>query len=158
MTIILGVILAIASYFAWTAIHEFSHLFMAKKLVGVNKWKMKLYPHRAEDGSLRWGAVWYWMDRQPTDKEQAAISLAPRAPDLLAAGLFAAGGLLSGPLAILWFVFWGAGVVDLVNGSIGKSELSDLKRAAKALKKNPWWIRLAGFGTAVASIAVHFLI
>jgi hypothetical protein len=158
MTITMSILFAAVSYFAWLLIHEFSHLLMAKKLIGVNKWKMKLYPHRAEDSSLRFGAVWYWMNRQPSSKEHAAILLAPRIPNVLASILFIFGAVLSGYLATIWFIFWGAGIIDLVYGSIGISKLSDLKRASEAVNKNHWHLRLAGLGIALTSIVAHFLL
>lgn len=153
-----GLLLAVASYFAWAAIHEFSHLFVAKKFVNVVKWKMKLYPHKAEDGSWRFAAVWYWMDRNFTPKEQFAVSLAPRLPGLVACVLFPLGALFSGPLYLLWSMFWGGGVVDLLYGSIGVSENSDLKKAARASGKSPWLFRAAGFAVGALSTLVHFLI
>ena len=154
MTVLFAILLSLASYFAWTYIHEMAHLLMAKKLVGVTKYEMKLYPHRY-NGELRWGSVKYWMKRQSTDDEDYFISIAPRLPNMLACALFPLAAFMNGWFALVWMIFWGAGIVDLMYGSIGWSEYSDLIQAAVSKKINPWRLRLLGFGAAALSIATY---
>lgn len=99
--IIFGILLAVASYFAWSYFHEKAHLIGVDKTVGLVKYEMKLYPHKGEYG-FRWASVRYWTKREPTDKEQAIISLAPRIPDLVAVGAFVFTGLLLSSFGWTW--------------------------------------------------------
>jgi len=150
--IIVGILLAIASYFAWSYIHEMSHILAAKKTVGITKYELKIFPHVDPVAGWRWAACRYWMKRQPTDKEEAQISLAPRIPDSLAVIMFIFTGFMTGWPALLWGVFWGAGLVDLIVGSLGISQHSDLQRGANKLKWNPWALRISGFSGVVVSV------
>ena len=48
------------------------------------------------------------------------------------------------PLAIFWLIFCSGALVDLLVGSFGISDRSDLKRASAALDISPWWLRVGG--------------
>lgn len=148
----------VVSFFAWTTIHEVSHLLAAKKLVGVVKYKIKPYPHIHPQAGFRWAGVEYWPEREVTSTESGLISLAPRLPNLLAAALCPlapfVGSLFGLFPAVAWLLFWGAGVVDLLNGSIGYSKHSDLQNAAETLNINPWVLRCF----SVISIPSLFLV
>lgn len=157
ISLILIPLLAVASYFAWTAIHEYSHLLMAKRTVGVTKYEMKLYPHKGPGGGIRWGSVRYWMEREATPDEDYQISIAPRYADMLACAMFPLTVCFAGPVAWVWAVFWGAGLVDLINGSLGISEHSDLKKAAKVKGISPWLLRGLGFAATAISLATYVL-
>ena len=150
--IIVGVLLAIASYFGWSYIHEMAHIIAAKKTVGLAKYELKIFPHIDPTAGFRWAACKYWYEQKPTAGNQALISLAPRIPDALAVIMFALTGLMSGWLALVWGIVWGAGIVDLIVGSIGYSQFSDLRKAAVSIEWDPWILRLAGFAAAAASI------
>lgn len=163
LSIILLAALVVSSYFAWTAIHEYSHLLMAKKKVGVPKYEMKLYPHIGPGEGpwwkrIRFGSVKYWLTREPTPSEDYQISIAPRYADLVAVVMFPLTACLSGPFAWVWAIFWGAGLVDLIYGSIGYSPYSDLRKAAESQDINPWVLRGLGFGAAAISLAVYILL
>lgn len=151
MIYLLYSLVVIATFFAWTYIHEKSHVIAANETVGVVSSEMKLYPHFYK-GDFRWASVQYYIKRMPTDKERATISLAPRIPDLIALLLLPFGFLLEGldVLQVIWFIFFGGGVVDLLWGSLGFSKYSDLRRAADALKMNPWKLRLPGIFASVS--------
>jgi len=143
--LLLAATCAVGSFFAWATIHEVSHLWAAKKLVGVSKYKIKPYPHVHPTAGFRWAGVEYWPEREVEPTESALISLAPRLPGMLATMMcpftLLIGALLGLFPAVMWFIFWGAGVVDFLNGSVGYSEHSDLKKAAKALNISPWVLR-----------------
>ena len=148
----------VGSFFAWATIHEVSHLWAAKKLVGVSKYKIKPYPHIHPTAGFRWAGVEYWPERKIEPTESALISLAPRLPDMLAAAMcplaLLVGSLLGLFPAVAWFLFWGSGVVDLLQGSMGYSEYSDLRKAAAALNISPWILR----SFAIISLPSLFLV
>jgi hypothetical protein len=134
-----------------------SHILMAKKRVGLEWFKLKLYPHMNE-GSLRWAACEYMPKKQLTSEDIVNISLAPRIPDLLAAWLFIFTPIFSGWLAVAWFIFFGAGIIDLINGSIGLSPNSDLQKAAAATHKtDAKGLRILGFAFATISVGLTLL-
>jgi len=131
---------------------------MAKKRVGLEWFKLKLYPHMNE-GSLRWAACEYLPKKQPTPEDVALISLAPRIPDLLACWLFILTPLFSGWFAVAWFIFFGAGIIDLINGSIGFSPNSDLQKAVATgtTKTDAKGLRILGLAFVVVSIGLTVL-
>ena len=140
---LLGIGLSILAYFLWDLIHETSHLLVAHFMVGVRKWSMKLWPHY-DQGALRWGAVEYWPERAVSSKEEVCILLAPRIPNLLSVLAFPFSAALSGQEFIVWGVLWGAGLVDLLVGSLGISPTSDLRLASHYMKCSPWLLRVLG--------------
>ena len=142
---------ALPTFYLWAYIHEFSHLFMVKRLVGATESKISIHmpPMRLEDGSWRWARCQWKPVREAQPLERAAISLAPRIPDTLVVIAFPFFGLFPEWVAVLWFLFMGGGAVDFIVGSIGKSEKSDLKKAVTALDVSIWPFR---FGAAVLVI------
>jgi hypothetical protein len=145
-------LLVLATFFVWVTIHEYSHLFMLKKLVGVRQYSMKLYPHR-ENGKFYWGYIYYVADAPVEGKNQFFVSMAPRVPGAVA--------LVAFPFlynhAPLWLAILAAGgVVDWVNGFIGYSPHSDLQKACAAGKVAPWVLRVVGYLLAYASVANAF--
>lgn len=141
---ILGAISIIGSYFAWSYIHEMSHILMAKYLVGLEWYKIKVYPHVDKRLGFVWASTRYMPKRKIESTERALISLTPRLPGIVAcalAPLFVFLGIFGDIPSLLWLIFWGAGVVDVITGSMGISKTSDLKRAAYELKLSPWLLR-----------------
>ena len=65
--------------------------------------------------------------------------------DVIAIELLIVTLFISGPAQILLLIFCAGGIIDLFVGSIGYSEGSDLRKAAKRLETDPWKIRIAGF-------------
>lgn len=158
LSVILGVVSVVAAYFLWCYIHEMSHVLMVKKLVGIQWYKIRLLPD-FKSGSIRFASCQYLPVRERTDDEIAAISMAPRIPDLIAAFLLPFGALFLGGLLLqFWIIFLGAGVVDLIWGSIGYSPSSDLRTAAAAQGQTPTAKRLAGFFFAAVSIVATLLL
>ena len=92
------------------------------------------------------------MSKEPTDEDKAWISIAPRFPGVLAAFMFVLTGFTSGWLALIWAIFWGAGLVDMFVGSLGISQYSDLQKAAKGFGRVPLMFRLVGAATIVISV------
>jgi hypothetical protein len=88
--------------------------------------------------------------------EDGLTKIAPRIPGIVAAICFAFLAYFSGPLWFVWGIFWGAGLVDLLWGSLGLSEISDTQRAAKAWDVNPNVIRILGFVVFVVSALFGF--
>lgn len=152
-----------ASFYGWCYIHEMSHILMAKKRVGLKWYRLKLYPHKY-NGSWRWAACEYMPEKPPTPVDEALISLAPRIPDLFACWLFVGTPMVhwlfgSGLFTLIWFIFFGAGIVDLINGSLGLSPHSDLQKAAAtgAIKTDAKGLRILGFAFALTSIGLTLL-
>jgi len=150
---IVMVLLSAAAFFLWTLIHELSHYIMAKMLVDANLIEIKPYPHVHPKYGFYFGAIWFDFKTKPTNNQYAAIMFAPRLLNLLA--------VVALPFAFtftnywyftIWTILWGAGVIDLINGSIGRLETSDLKRGAEYLKESPWIFRVMGFVIAITTI------
>lgn len=124
--LILSIIATILVYPLWMFIHEWSHLKMADRTVGVEWYKMFLYPH-TYNGHFYWARVQYLIYREPTKWEMLLISLAPRIPGLV--------GLLLAPLAF-WLgiyplgILLAGGIIDTFVGSTGFTPASDLQKAA----------------------------
>ena len=62
------------------------------------------------------------------------------------------------PWNYIWLIFWGAGLIDLLVGSLGISPYSDLRRAAESLNINPYILRVIGFALITLSIISGFII
>jgi hypothetical protein len=149
--IIVGILIAIVSYFIWSYIHEMSHVLAAKCTVGVTDYEIKIFPNKHPvTREWRWASYQCWFKREPTPDEQAIISLAPRIPNFIAVIAFMFATLMNGWLLLIWAIFWGAGLVDLFVGSLGISEHSDLRKAATSLECSPWVLRFVGFFAILA--------
>lgn len=139
-------LVGLVGYFLWTVIHELSHYFMAKVLIGAKLTSFKPWPHMEEPMGFTWGSVRMVWKNGPTSQQDAMIWLAPRIPDFIAAVALPFMTLLP-----LHYPFWVAsmvcacGLVDFGNGSIGWGLWSDSKRAAISLDISVWWFRLFGF-------------
>lgn len=144
-------IFAILTYWAWILIHEFSHLFMAKKFLHVKEWTIIPYPHIDKGTFFFARMIWVHTKKNISQKKRAAISLAPRIPNLFAALLLNLAWFLPKQIQWFWIIFCIGGLIDLAYGSIGKSERSDLKKASKALQINPWILRISGFLVTLSS-------
>jgi len=147
---------AVVSWVLWNVIHEMSHV-MAANLVGnVKSWKIKPYPHKY-NGKFRFaGAYWIWDGPSPAKEAQGLISLAPRLSNFVAIELAFLTFLLSGTAKMFLLIFCAAGVIDLIVGSIGYSDGSDLRKAADKLEVNPWRIR--AIGLAISAIGIIIII
>lgn len=150
--IITAVAAAFPAYLLWSAIHELSHVGMVATTAGVKSWSIRLLPHRI-DGRFYWASARWETKRDPTPTEKAYIYLAPRIGGLAAVIMFPFFGAIPDPLVSgLWFAVLGGGIVDLIIGSIGYSEFSDLRRAADAWETSPWALRIPGMGIALVSV------
>jgi len=140
-------------WFLWTVFHEASHAVAAKALLKARDFQFKLYPHMSRDNGFFFAsASWTVLSTSRTDKKEAMVLLAPRVMNLVAVIAFPFLLLFSGPVAVAWAIFWGAGLVDLFVGSLGISKASDIRRAGKLLNFNPNVIRILGFAAIIASI------
>lgn len=151
MTVVLLILAVPVLLFVWTCIHELAHLVAAKLIVGADLIEFRPWPHTGDKG-FRWGSVsWFWY-REPTAKESAFVSLAPRIPNLVAALLLPVSLLLPYPWSWIVGGFLGAGLVDFLNGSVGKSEHSDLRKASVRLQVSPWLLRVIGLVAILVSL------
>jgi hypothetical protein len=152
--LVVTVLGALPAFYLWAYIHEFSHVFMAKRF-GATNTKIDIYmpPKRMDDGTHRWARYQWTKTREVTDKERAALMLAPRIPNLPAIIAFPFFGLFPEWVAAFWFLLMGGGVVDFIAGSIGRSEYSDLRRAAGYLDMSVWPFRLAAAAFVICDIA-----
>lgn len=152
-------VLIIPCFFLWSAIHELSHLVVAKlQRDYVVRPSFKLYPHIDEvSQEFRWASISWEYPRDPklSGKEFAAIMLAPRVLGLIAAIALPFACLLPELWMISsWLTIWGCGLIDLAYGSIGFSANSDLRVAALNLNISPWILRIAGWSVAIVSVAI----
>ena len=116
---------AILSYFAWAYIHEYAHLIMAKRTIGVKSYTMRIYPHQHPTLGFVFASVSYEYEKDTISKhESALISFAPRIPDLLAILIFPA----TAEANLFWIVMIGGGLIDMIRGSFIFSPTSDIKR------------------------------
>jgi len=154
MTMVLYGALGLLTYFAWAAIHELCHFGMAKKLLGAKLVSMKLYPHMSPEG-WRWAGVAFSYRMAMTAHRQARISLAPRLADFAAVVFLPIGCIvLTGTAFWAWSIFWGGGIVDLANGSLGITKHSDLQRSGG----NPWLLRSVGWSLVLGSAMLWWAI
>lgn len=148
------------SYFAWLFIHEASHILAAHCLFGVKNWSIKLLPEKHGD-TIWWGSCKYQPEFQPMSSELAQVALAPRIPNLIACALLPLAPIFSFPFSVFWVIFFGAGLIDLLVGSFGISEYSDLRKAAAGLSIDPNFIRFIGlfclFCSVISTIYGFFL-
>jgi len=158
ITLLLLALYTITLFFVWSYVHEMSHIIAAKKIVGLEWYKIKLWPHKY-NGSIRWASVTYAFKRKATEYERAVISIAPRIPGAVALIGMYCGFFMTGWVQIAWMMFWGAGVIDFIYGSIGYSEYSDLRKAARGFGENPWKLRLYGLsGVLTLGITILYFI
>ena len=134
------------------AAHELSHLGAAKLVHGseLDSVQFVWYPHH-HHGTFYLARVHY---APPIEgKARGLVSLAPRLTNLIqiVGSLWLATelerGWRAGALAMAL-----AAICDLVIGSLGVQPMSDLRRAARALRWDPNVLRMAGFGLAIAGV------
>lgn len=157
--LIVALVAVVPSFFLWSAIHECSHYFVAsrfRKVVGV---EFKLYPHIDPQAGFRWAAIrWLYLGVPPLSGEQALIFIAPRFPDLLAVILTPLVWLMPWPwLGALWLVLMGAGLVDLMVGSVGYNALSDLRIFCEKGNHDIWVWRILGWTLALLSAGISLV-
>lgn len=156
MEILLTILLTVVpSYFLWTILHEVSHFLMYASFRKILRSSFKLYPHVVPGKGFVWASVEVEYKGVLNSTEEIAVSLAPRILGFLALCLLPLASLFPFVwLQVGWVVFWGAGLVDFVVGSIGSSEESDLKKASKELGWNPWVLRILGWSLAIISATI----
>ena len=159
MEIIIYILAAIASFFLWSTIHEISHIAGAKLVSKVESWKIMPYPH-FKDGNFRFGGMElkYKAENFPSKSRQAVFNLAPRIANLISIGLLFVALALTGTFQIIWLIVCFAGTIDLIVGSLGISELSDLRKAATNINISPWVLRISGLVLSALSILIVLLI
>jgi len=160
---VFAALFAVLCFFAWTIIHELSHVAAAKLGPGVEWWKIKPYPHKNEYLGFVWASCRYRFSNTPTAKQEGWINFAPRLPDFLAAVLFPLGALMPWPFALFWCIFFGAGLIDMFTGSLGISKKSDLQRMITNMRESGWithaWaFRMLYWVTILISVGVLLLI
>jgi len=157
MLLMLGLLVAIiVTFFVWSVIHELAHVLMAKLLTDVTDWKIKPYPQMVETNDGKRYFVWalsMWTYKgEVTDRQTAAIYLAPRIPDVVAAGLLQLYWIMPPSVwTLLFVVFCIGGIVDLAVGSAGRSDLADVTKASKALGMPQWILSAIGWVIALAA-------
>ena len=134
---------AILTYVVWAYIHEYTHLLIAKKLVGVNSYTIKLYPHNHSVLGFVFASVSYQLKRNITSTERAKISFAPRIPDLFALILFP----FTSNLDLFWIILIGGGLIDTIRGSFVFSPTSDIKKYCEA-----WELKISHVRTIQLSL------
>ena len=135
--LILSLIAAVITYPLWMWIHEYSHIRAANKYVGVEWYKMYLYPHKF-NGVFYWARCQYLLKREPSSYELYKIAEAPRIPDFIACILLIlASAFHLYPLVILLL----GGVIDLFIGSLGIHPESDIQKEARYGRMNLWYLR-----------------
>ena len=140
MTYVYYSITAIVTYFAWTWIHEMSHVVVLKKTVGLHDYKLFLYPHMYFK-RFYWARVRYMPKCKPSGKQQFLISMAPRAADYV--GIIILSIIVMCTEPALWskllVIFCFGSVVDLFAGSLGIREKSDIRVAIRAAPAMSIW-------------------
>ncbi|MHA1665942.1 MAG: hypothetical protein ACTSW7_01040 [Candidatus Thorarchaeota archaeon] len=136
-----------------------SHVYMAHKLIGITYWEINLIPKLPQEANsfrIQFASCFYTPGKLPTKKQQAAISIAPRIPDILGAIALPFTCYTSEPFSYFLMIFFGSALIDLFVGSLGMSKKSDLRKASNKLGLSPWWLRIFGFLTILCSIG-HLL-
>lgn len=68
-------IFAILTYWAWILIHEFSHLFMAKKFLHVKEWTIIPYPHIDKGTFFFARMIWVHTKKNISQKKKSRYKL-----------------------------------------------------------------------------------
>jgi len=145
-------------WFIWTALHELSHVAVAKMFLNIVKVNYWLYPHY-DNNNFYFARVQYFHDIAEISRtKEALIYLAPRFMNLIAAISFVFFSYFPVPWNFVWLIFWGAGLVDFIVGSLGISPYSDLRKASEALQISPDVLRVCGFLVIALSIILGFVI
>jgi len=154
---------------AWVWLHEYSHLYMAKLLVGVTKYEMILYPHYNERVKMNVdGIVSYWPKRVEKTLELVAIKQAPRITELMAIAalpfiitgmLYTMDNTMDWSFMVLCFLstsFSLGGLTSFISGASEKDPPTDLQQTAKVLQLKPWRISvlLSTIGVFVFLISI----
>lgn len=144
----------ILSYFLWAYIHEYAHLYTAKKLVGVKSYTMRLYPHNHPTLGFVFASVSYEYERDSmSNNERAWISFAPRIPDAISLLIFP----FTSELDWFWIILVGGGLVDTIRGSFIFSPTSDIKRYCDAWGKDYEDMRTVQLGLVLLSFNIFVL-
>jgi hypothetical protein len=156
--ILIFILLMLPQFLTWAVIHEMSHVLMAKALLKVTEWTIRPYPHFHEyDGNryFVWALSLWRYDGETTPSKNAAIHLAPRIMDMVAAvGIHAYWFMPDSLWTLPLVAFCIGGLIDLAVGSSGATDVSDLKRASDALEISPWWLRITGWAAVLAGLPV----
>jgi hypothetical protein len=149
------------THFVWSFFHELSHLIAAKHYGGgLKKWKINLIP-RYEEGDFVFASFSCTTKKGISSSDIWKVDLAPRVADYIG-GL----GLCLAPLlinlielhnAVLVMIFFAGGVMDFIAGSVGKSEHSDLAKAAAHLGIKRSFLQWFGVFN-IAAIVFLFLV
>jgi len=150
---LLYIIIITLSFFLHAYIHELSHLYMTKALVGVNSHRIRLYPHIDEHLGFVWASVYVDRKSEPTKLHAGLIYFAPRIANIIFILLFATISLLSFEISVYIKIIIGASAIDLFIGSLGLSERSDLRMYSKFWSISPWLPRVAGVFSSIIFIA-----
>lgn len=144
----------LVSYFLWTVIHELSHLAVAKMLRHVTWFKIRPYPNRMGDTWFFASVTWKHDGDELTPAEIAAISSAPMILDIVGGFItMVVAAAVTGPALPLALVLAGGCLIDMFVNSLGLSEKSDLQKTARGWGVSPWWIRVAGGGFVLLTLA-----
>lgn len=149
----LSVLAIIPIFLIWVSIHEYSHLLMAKWLVGVSEYKIWLLPHKM-NGNFYFGRVVFIPKKELTDRQEVLVLMAPRIMGLVALILFPLIGLHVPPIVCLLLL---GGLIDWFHGFMGGNKETDIDRTAKLLNIDIGWLRFIGFSMAIISFSIFFL-
>lgn len=158
MEIIFYTLVGIMSFFLWSFIHELSHGMMIKKFVKDVTLKFKIYPHFEEERFV-WASIsWKYPNEICLSRAQLGwISFAPRIPDYIGCLLtIALSILLKSPYKLACLMLVGGSILDLIWGSIGLNEKSDLQRYCKFWNFNPQAARILGFIMALFTVIISY--
>lgn len=153
ITNILLLLLSIGfAYILWVGIHEISHMVMAKILLQGSNFELHLLPSYHLDRGWVFGYCRCRYSIDASTWKQGVFFLAPRIPNILAAiALQFVYPTTMASLALVIII--GAGLIDLIVGSLGISPISDLQRASTLFNISPWYLRIGGSLVFVASVA-----
>jgi len=145
-TLIAVAVTAPFAFILWALLHEVAHLTAVRMFRNVSWYRIVPAPHWNDAGAFQWASVEWTHTGEPlTPGEAAVVKLAPRAPDLLAALLTpVVAAYVETWVGAIPLVLIGAGLVDLLIGSLGISPASDLRVASEALQWPPMKLRVLG--------------
>jgi len=150
-SIFMLVLLAIPTHFIWTVIHELSHLLIAKKTVGVDKYKFRPYPHK-NNGHWVFGSVLYWPSRDMTERDVFDISIAPMYPAIVACFIAPLWALFPGFWGVLVWMFAAGGIMNVIRFATSRHKDSDVACVIDACRWPGWLVRALAFLPAICGI------
>ena len=147
----------IITYFLWSYIHEYCHLYALRQIRNVKSYSFRLYPHRHEELGFVFASVSYNYDISLNKKEHAYVSFAPRIANFIAVFSFVFLCMFVNNIPEIYAVFMLGCSIDLLRGSYSRNETADIERYCEGWNLNKTLIKTIQTLSAIANILLLYI-